>query len=109
MDEFDEAVKSRIHLALQFQQPPETLRQRIWKEHLLSIPLEECDANLQGDGTAVSLIVRDDMNGREISNSINTARTLARHQGQKLGIGHLETVMKVWRDFNKSVSQSIGA
>jgi len=40
-----------------------------------------------------------DMNGREISNSINTAQTLAGSEGEKLKLEHLQTIVQVWSEF----------
>ena len=43
------------------------------------------------------------MNGREISNSLHTALTLARDEESKLEFAHLETIIHVWRDFGKQL------
>lgn len=42
------------------------------------------------------------MNGREISNSVTTARTLAADGGERLGLTHLEVIVGVWEDFHMS-------
>ena len=44
-----------------------------------------------------------DMNGREISNSISTARTLAESEGEKLKLEYLQTIVQIWREFNESL------
>lgn len=41
------------------------------------------------------------MNGRVISNSISTARTLAKSENVKLRIGDLETIVRVWEEFER--------
>ena len=43
------------------------------------------------------------MNGREISNSVTTARTLAADAGVRLGVRHLEVIVGVWADFHMSL------
>lgn len=43
------------------------------------------------------------MNGREISNAINTARTLAKSEGQRLNLEYLSTIVMVWDEFEKSL------
>ena len=46
-----------------------------------------------------------EMNGREISNSIHTALTLARDEKVRLGKGHLETIIKVWKSFAEQLER----
>jgi hypothetical protein len=46
-----------------------------------------------------------EMNGREISNTMNTALTLARHAGEKLRLDHIESVVQVWKDFKESLKK----
>jgi hypothetical protein len=43
------------------------------------------------------------MNGREISNSITTARTLAESEGSKLKLEYLQTIIQVWAEFEDSL------
>ena len=43
------------------------------------------------------------MNGREISNSITTARTLAESEGSKLKLEYLQTIIQVWAEFENSL------
>lgn len=45
------------------------------------------------------------MNGREISNSVTTARTLAADGGERLGVRHLEIIVGVWEDFHMSLKR----
>lgn len=42
------------------------------------------------------------MNGREISNSITTARTLAESEGSKLKIEYLQIILQVWSKFEET-------
>lgn len=45
------------------------------------------------------------MNGREISNSVTTARTLAADGGERLGLGHLEVIVGVRAEFHMSLKR----
>ena len=107
VEDFDQAMKSRIHLALQFLPPPNDTRRRIWRQQLLSISVEERDTELDDQEMERWLdhLVKEDMNGREIANSVGTARTLARFNKQKLSLEHLETVVDSWRDFSNSLAK----
>ena len=101
VEDFDTAMKSRIHLAIQYSPPPTEVRRQIWVKRLASVSVE-LGFNVE-DGLAT--LTGENMNGREIANTINTALTLARHQDTKLGMTHLETVIEAWREFNASLSK----
>lgn len=107
VEDFDRAMKSRIHLALQFTPPPDETRRKIWRQQLLTIAAEGRDFGFNQDGGEVFLeeLAQEDMNGREIANAIGTAATLARFNKQKLNAEHLATVVDAWRDFGDSLVQ----
>jgi len=93
-------MKSRIHLALEYSPPSIDIRRIIWTHCLESISEAELGLDVQ---SAIDTLVKDDINGREITNSVNTARTLARHNKEKLQLKHIDTVLQVRRDFDASL------
>ena len=107
VQDFDPAMKSRIHLALQFSPPTQETRRKIWHQQLLEVSAENRDVELYADGTETFLdkLAREEMNGREIANSIYTALTLARFSEQKLNPGHLKSVVDAWREFSDTLAQ----
>jgi AAA+ superfamily predicted ATPase len=98
---FDAAIKSRIHLALQYSPPAQDIRRLLWRKHLASVPAEELGLDIE---EALNKMQGAKMNGREISNSITTARTLAMSEGAKLRLEDLETIVLVWGEFEKSLN-----
>jgi hypothetical protein len=44
------------------------------------------------------------MNGREISNAVNTAYTLAMSEERKLEIEHLNTIVDIWKKFEEDLT-----
>ncbi|RYP81369.1 hypothetical protein DL770_005922 [Monosporascus sp. CRB-9-2] len=98
---FDKAMKSRIHLALEYKPPDLDMRRRIWTQCLSSIPAVEISLDIE---EAVDEFLRDEVNGREIANCISTARTLAHFKGVKLGTQHVHTMLRTRMDFEKSLS-----
>jgi AAA+ superfamily predicted ATPase len=96
---FDPAIKSRIHLALQYASPGTAVRRVLWQKHLSNVPAEEIDVSME---EALDAVEDTKMNGREISNSINTARTLAKSEGSKLKLEYLQTIVQVWSEFEES-------
>jgi len=51
---------------------------------------------------ALDAVENTKMNGREISNSITTARTLAESEGSKLKIEYLQIILQVWSKFEET-------
>ncbi|KAF2096229.1 P-loop containing nucleoside triphosphate hydrolase protein [Rhizodiscina lignyota] len=100
---FDPAIQSRIHLALQYDAPDEERRMRLWKQGLMAVPEHERNAELF-DG--LWELAKPGLNGREISNSINTAKTLAKGEKSKMSLDHLQTVLGVWSEFQTAVKTS---
>ena len=97
---FDRAIRSRIHLALQYQAPDIYRRRRLWEQQLSVLSPDEIEVDIPG---CLDLVTKPEMNGREISNAVNTARTLAVSEQGKLKIEHLDTVLQVWHDFQLSL------
>ncbi|KAH9897321.1 P-loop containing nucleoside triphosphate hydrolase protein [Xylariomycetidae sp. FL2044] len=102
---FDTAMKSRIHLSLGYRPPELEVRRRIWLKCLGAVPAGETviDAGEAVDAPAFAPILEAPLNGREIANAVTTARTMARFEGAKLGLPHLETVLEVRRAFDESL------
>ncbi|KAF2403101.1 P-loop containing nucleoside triphosphate hydrolase protein [Trichodelitschia bisporula] len=98
---FDPAIRSRIHLALQYVSPDAERRRALWFQKLAEVPAEVLD--IDGDEW-VERVVEAPMNGREISNAVNTARTLATAEEGKMRVEHLEAVVGIWREFESSLA-----
>ncbi|KAL2060901.1 hypothetical protein VTL71DRAFT_8953 [Oculimacula yallundae] len=97
---FDQAIKSRIHLALQYTSPGKEVRRMLWEKHLAHVPAEDIDLDLE---EALATVEDTEMNGREISNAITTAKTLAKSEGSKLKLEYLQTIIQVWFEFETSL------
>ncbi|WPH00417.1 P-loop containing nucleoside triphosphate hydrolase protein [Acrodontium crateriforme] len=100
---FDAAMKSRVHLALGYSPPEQESRRRIWTRALLKIPQEDRDLELD---SAVERLAGENLNGREIFNTINTAYTLARFEKLRLCHDHIDTVLGVRKDFESSLERA---
>jgi len=74
----------------------------IWEQCFKAISLTEISIDLD---EAVDGLVKDEVNGREIANAVNTAKTLARFEAQPLQMRHIETVLQVKRDFDASIAK----
>lgn len=97
---FDAAMKSRVHLALGYEMPGKASLRRIWTNALEKIPESHKNVDL---AVVSDLLAQEAINGREVSNTVNTAYTLARYEGSPLRQSHLKIVLEVRKQFESSV------
>lgn len=99
---FDEAFKSRIQLALHYENLTKIQRRKIWRNFMGR--LREIDEdNIDFDDVIDNLdeLSSHDVNGREIRNALTTARQLAQFKEEKMSSIHLKNVMRVSGYFGK--------
>ncbi|KAH0371121.1 P-loop containing nucleoside triphosphate hydrolase protein, partial [Aureobasidium melanogenum] len=104
---FDAAMKSRVHLALGYHEPSQDSRRQIWKQSLERQSqglLDSAGEEIDVDGAA-DLLSAEILNGREISNAIHTASTLARFAEERLALRHIQEVLGVRRDFEATLDK----
>lgn len=99
---FDEAFKSRIQLALRYDNLGKPQRTKVWRNffHRLQILGEE---NIDYDtiDSYIEELSEYEMNGRQIRNAITTARQLAHFKKKPMTWGHLRHVIKVAGKFDQ--------
>ena len=107
VDNMDEAFKSRIHFALTYDRLDKESRRQIWSNFLEMLEEDEdgrADVDIpQLRGHLDSLAGRN-INGRQIRSALSTAQQLAAHREERLGIKHLEQVLKNLDRFNKHLN-----
>ncbi|RTE68614.1 hypothetical protein BHE90_017007 [Fusarium euwallaceae] len=84
---FDEAMISRIHLALKYQPLDEEARKAVWKHFL------DQAATSRGSPDAAKLadeLADTVLNGREIRNTVFAAWSIAEYEGTVVQLSHLE-------------------
>ncbi|KAF2143537.1 uncharacterized protein K452DRAFT_224609, partial [Aplosporella prunicola CBS 121167] len=86
----DPAFQSRIHLRIQYPDLEEPARRQIWKQFT---ELSNRESVLEPQH--FEELGRWDLNGREIKNLVKTAQLLASHEAAPLGMGHIQTVLRV--------------
>jgi SpoVK/Ycf46/Vps4 family AAA+-type ATPase len=99
---FDTAFTSRIHLALNYPDliPPQ--RREIWQNCLTRFPASEVAVDFAAssmDPELENLTIKP-LNGRVISYAVRTAKALADAENEKLGLGHLSKVVKIYEKFS---------
>ena len=80
------------------------MRRIIWTQCLQTVPESERLLDIEED---IDDLIRDSLNGREISNTVHTSRTLARFEAQPLQLNHIQTVLQTRRDFDRSIDKEV--
>ena len=98
---FDEAFKSRIQLALHYENLNERQRRQIWTN--FAHHLRGMDDNIDFDNIMANIgsLSKYEMNGRQIRNVITTGRQLALYKTTKLDFERLKHVIDVSGKFDK--------
>lgn len=99
---FDEAFKSRIQLALHYENLGISQRRKIWRNLLNRVKtLDQPMMDFEDIMDHVDDLSQVEMNGREIRNAITTARQLAQFKDKALCYSHLKHVIRVSGKFSK--------
>ncbi|KAE8452952.1 hypothetical protein EG329_012139 [Mollisiaceae sp. DMI_Dod_QoI] len=99
---FDEAFKSRIQLALYYEDLSTPQRRKIWRNFFNRLrDLGETNINYDDINDNFDDLAKIIMNGRQIRNSITTARQLAQYQETDMTYAHLAHVIQVANKFDK--------
>ncbi|RAR04553.1 P-loop containing nucleoside triphosphate hydrolase protein [Stemphylium lycopersici] len=105
---FDEAFKSRVQLALHYPPLDNNGRFEVWTNFVKLLSHPESEVDVEGIREKVDILARNNMNGRQIRNAVNTARQLARYQGVRMSYSHVEQAVDVVDEFEKYVTDVHG-
>ncbi|KAK8057864.1 hypothetical protein PG996_011801 [Apiospora saccharicola] len=98
---FDEAFKSRIQVAIHYDNLTRKSRKAIWRNFFDMIEDSSEEANMPELEGRLNELANEEMNGRQIRNALLTARQLAQHRKERLDWTHLDQVIKTSAAFNK--------
>lgn len=99
----DEAFKSRIQLALHYDNLGEVQRRKIWQNFIARIETldHEYGINIADIKGNISKLCKEALNGREIRNAITIARQLAHFRKEPFDYLHLEHAIDVGSQFGR--------
>ncbi|KAH8591640.1 P-loop containing nucleoside triphosphate hydrolase protein [Bisporella sp. PMI_857] len=100
---FDEAFKSRIQVALHYEDLTKSARRTIWKNFIEVLEETGQNANISDLESHLDEMASDDfkLNGRQIRNAMTTARQLAIHRKERLDWEHVEQALRTSKEFNR--------
>lgn len=105
---FDEAFRSRINIALHYEDLKPRSRRQIWSNFLSRLEGTEEGENVDEIKERLDELAKHQLNGREIRNALSTARQLASHDGEKMSWEHLKLAIKTVNDFGSYLEKSHG-
>ncbi|KAI4681791.1 uncharacterized protein J4E84_007387 [Alternaria hordeiaustralica] len=105
---FDEAFKSRIQLALHYPPLNRDGRWEVWRNFVKSLSEAGENINTEEITNKLDILARHKLNGRQIRNTINTARQLARYKKDSLRYAHVDQAVRVVNEFEKYVTDVHG-
>jgi SpoVK/Ycf46/Vps4 family AAA+-type ATPase len=105
---FDEAFKSRIQLALHYPPLNRDGRWEVWRNFVQSLSEAGEDINTEEISRKLDILARHKLNGRQIRNTINTARQLARYKNESIRYAHVDQAVRVVNEFEKYVTDVHG-
>jgi SpoVK/Ycf46/Vps4 family AAA+-type ATPase len=98
---FDEAFKTRIQVSLLCKDPTADKRMKIWLKFFERLQkLEEDRIDFDDLQDHLEELARNEMNGRQIRNTIIAARQLAKEKGESLNYGCLNDVIGIAAEFD---------
>jgi hypothetical protein len=100
---FDEAFKSRIHLAIKYPALSHDSRRDLWRAFIFRVsPESELDwVNM----ASLDKLANEELNGRQIKNIVRTAHALAVSQNSDLRLSHINMALKVMSKFEMDFVQ----
>ena len=105
---FDEAFKSRIQVALHYENLNRSSRKKIWQNFLDMLEEDDEDVNFDDLKYHLDDLAGKELNGRQIRNVLTTARQLALFKNERLDWKHLEQALSVSSDFSEYLKRMQG-
>ena len=105
---FDEAFKSRVQLALHYPPLEELGRWEIWNNFINALKDDGESINYKELQVKRDILAKHKLNGRQIRNTINTARQVAKYKGEMMSFSHIDQAIEVVNEFEEYVVNTHG-
>ncbi|KAG8715089.1 hypothetical protein FRC09_016949 [Ceratobasidium sp. 395] len=102
VETFDNALRSRITIALKYPDLDQRSRKILWMKFLVMAKVITDENSAKWEEEAERLSSRS-MNGRDIKNAVRSAQTLALEEKAAFSISHIEKVLSIADDFSFQV------
>ncbi|CAI6238217.1 unnamed protein product [Periconia digitata] len=105
---FDEAFKSRIQVALHYKPLNRQSRKQIWQNFFEMIEEENSDVDVGEFESRLDELAKEEMNGRQIRNCLQTAQQLSKFKEEPLSWSSLSQTIKTAANFQRYLKEIQG-
>lgn len=105
---FDDAFQSRIHIALRYGELSHKAKKSVFKLFIERVRVLEGTATMPFSEADYDNLARNNLNGRQIKNTIRTAQALAVNNKEALGMEHIRRVLDVSNAFERDLKGGPG-
>lgn len=105
---FDDAFQSRIHIALRYANLDHKAKKAIFKIFIERVRVLEKMDLMPFTEEDYNDLARNELNGRQIKNTVRTAQALAVNKGEPLSMDHIRQVLEVQMSFDRDLKGGPG-
>ncbi|KAI0173188.1 hypothetical protein GGR52DRAFT_590370 [Hypoxylon sp. FL1284] len=105
---FDDAFQSRIHIALRYDYLDAKAKKAIFKIFIERARAVAGVDLMPFDDDDYAILARNNLNGRQIKNTVGTAQALAVNKGEALSMRHIREVLDVQQNFEQDLKGGQG-
>jgi AAA+ superfamily predicted ATPase len=105
---FDDAFQSRIHIALRYADLDHKAKKSIFRIFIERVRVLEKTEMMPFSEEDYNTLARQNLNGRQIKNTIRTAQALAVNKGEPLSMRHIREVLDVLQRFDQDLKGGSG-
>ncbi|CAK7210924.1 hypothetical protein SCUCBS95973_000957 [Sporothrix curviconia] len=108
VETFDDAFQSRIHIALRYDSLDQRAKKAIFKIFIERVRVLEKIDLMPFTEEDYTTLARNELNGRQIKNTVRTAQALAVNKGEPLSMDHIRQVLEVQMSFDRDLKGGPG-
>ncbi|KJR88314.1 ATPase, AAA family protein [Sporothrix schenckii 1099-18] len=108
VETFDDAFQSRIHLALRYDILDQRAKKAIFKIFIERVRVLEKIEMMPFSDEDYNDLARNELNGRQIKNTVRTAQALAVNKKEPMSMSHIRQVLEVHMSFDRDLKGGPG-
>ncbi|QSZ34360.1 hypothetical protein DSL72_005951 [Monilinia vaccinii-corymbosi] len=108
VETFDDAFQSRIHIALRYGELTTKAKKSVFKMFIERVRILEGIDTMPFTEEDYDSLARNNLNGRQIKNTIRTAQALAVNKREALSMEHIKRVLDVSNAFDRDLKGGTG-
>ncbi|KAF8858487.1 hypothetical protein BDZ45DRAFT_591107 [Acephala macrosclerotiorum] len=108
VETFDDAFQSRIHIALRYGELNLKAKKSVFRAFIERVRILEGVDTMPFTEDDYNTLAKNNLNGRQIKNTVRTAQALAVNKGEPLSMEHIKKVLDVSNAFDRDLKGGPG-